>query len=48
MTVPLKWVCVLGRSSHVHISVHNLKKPTNATEIQIYALTHFKRKMMII
>jgi hypothetical protein len=29
--VPLKkWVCVLGRSFHVHISVHSSNKPINA------------------
>jgi hypothetical protein len=34
LTVPLKkkWVCVVGRHFHVHISVHNSNKPINATK----------------
>jgi len=39
LTVSLKWLYVLVGSFHVHISVHNLNKHINATEIQIIALT---------
>ena len=43
-----KSVCVLGRSFQMHISVHNLNKPTNATKNTIFALSHLQRKMMVI